>query len=65
MEDFDGLLSLLTLQLEALVEEVYNVLAGATTDECMKMVSSYLGSTEKLHRRTIESLIKEYRYGHA
>ncbi len=53
------------LRLEALAEEVYKILAGTATDEYMKAVFSYLGSTERLHRRTIESLIKEYRYGHA
>ncbi len=53
------------LRLETLAEEVYRILAGAATDEYMKAVFSYLGSTERLHRRTIESLIKEYKYGHA
>ncbi len=70
LENFEGsddVLGILetALRLEELAGEVYEILAESATDEYMKAVFSYLGSTERLHRRTIESLITEYRYGHA
>ncbi len=66
-EGSDDVLGILetALRLEELAGEVYEILTESATDEYMKAVFSYLGSTERLHRRTIESLITEYRYGHA
>ncbi len=66
-EGSDDVLEILetALRLEELAGEVYEILTESATDEYMKAVFSYLGSTERLHRRTIESLITEYRYGHA
>lgn len=66
-EGSDDVLEILetALRLEELAGEVYEILTESATDEYMKAVFSYLGSTERLHRRTIESLIAEYRYGHA
>ncbi len=53
------------LKLEILAEDVYGILTEAASDDYMRAVFSYLGSTERLHRRTIEGLMREYGCGHA
>ena len=50
------------LQLEELAERVYSILAEKADDEYMRAVFSYLGSTERLHQRAMESMIQDNNY---
>ncbi|NJE04178.1 ferritin family protein [Thermococcus sp. MV11] len=50
------------LELEEVAERVYSILAGKADDDFLRAVFSYLGSTEKLHERAIESLMRDYGY---
>ncbi|WP_297092891.1 ferritin family protein [Thermococcus sp.] len=50
------------LELEEVSERIYSILAEKADDEIMKAVFRYLGSTERLHERAVESLIRDYRY---
>ncbi|NJE30048.1 hypothetical protein E3E38_03160 [Thermococcus sp. 18S1] len=50
------------LELEEVAERVYSILAGKTDDETVRAIFSYLGSTERLHERAVESLIRDYDY---
>ncbi|WP_148883098.1 ferritin-like domain-containing protein [Thermococcus aciditolerans] len=50
------------LELEEVAERVYSILAGKIDDETVRAIFSYLGSTERLHERAVESLIGDYDY---
>ncbi|ASA78386.1 hypothetical protein CDI07_08790 [Thermococcus sp. 5-4] len=50
------------LELEEVAERVYSILAEKADDETLRAIFSYLGSTERLHERAVESLIRDYDY---
>ncbi|ASJ05455.1 ferritin-like domain-containing protein [Thermococcus barossii] len=50
------------LELEEVAERVYSILAEKADDETLRAIFSYLASTERLHERAVESLLRDYDY---
>ncbi|ASJ13442.1 ferritin-like domain-containing protein [Thermococcus thioreducens] len=64
LEDENDVFAVLkcALELEEVAERVYSILAEKADGESMRAIFSYLGSTERLHERAVESLIRDYDY---